>query len=966
MKLSGRGAFKVLAIFSAVLATVYVLLFALSGSDFFRQWAQTQLSRRTGMDVRFAELALSPPLQLVAVTPEISKPGVFSFRSARLRLSLTPFDLWSGTLHRLTAEEPILSIDVVELMKPAEPSTRGIGLRNLKVQNGSLVLKRKEETLFELPHIDLEAQNLNIGEESGIRLRADAPWLDDAETEMHFRGAMSAMTTEIIVRPKAGAKRLLSKGTEQQRDWLQVRARLEAPQDRAPKGTLVGRLEKFPIGTGMISGDINASASMDDDWRKLLFNSQIAIRSIAESLGSRGTGVASGGADIDLSGSFSLLDKALFTSAIVKSPFGKGRGEASASFSGAASIQRANFSLSDIPLPAIQPFLPRTPGDWKLEGLGKIAAQMQGRFEALEIEGVASSDSTGVKSPEIGIDNATIAVPFLWSKGVVQIKDAKITAEKIGYLRLNRWQAAAERTALTASTELSDGAPIEIAGSVEMNGAKFISPDRKNIGENLTARGPLKIAWLANQRIARVVAALTGESGEILWDKFFLELKTTRPRISFDGDYFAGEARLDCRRGSITMAEIGTVELAGSVDRLNQSPEYSLQVRSSHFMPGNFFATLLRENLKRRYPSLDSLSIAGAMAFHARLKGSAQQLSVSGNLSLSGGELRPKNGGWEIGGLDLKLPFSIGWDGTNKEQGGAPEGSLAIGRIRLAGRDVRFSPAVVALSQNELRFREPLRASAFGGEIIVTDLRWQDVIRQPRQLNFSLAVNRVQLEELTEAMDWPAFSGTLTGSIPEVQSSDTKLKTQGEIRAEVFGGRVRISKPEIDDPFSSLAAIRLDAALANISLEQLSKTFAFGRISGILEGTVADLIITDGQPSQFGADLHSVDRGTEQRISVEALNKITVLSSGQSAGALYGGLAGLFDSFRYSKLGFKAILRNDRLVLRGVESRGDQEYLVVGSLLPPTVNVISHTQTIGFSELLRRLERIRADQPKVE
>jgi hypothetical protein len=65
-------------------------------------------------------------------------------------------------------------------------------------------------------------------------------------------------------------------------------------------------------------------------------------------------------------------------------------------------------------------------------------------------------------------------------------------------------------------------------------------------------------------------------------------------------------------------------------------------------------------------------------------------------------------------------------------------------------------------------------------------------------------------------------------------------------------------------------------------------------------------------------------------------------------------------------LGFKAILRNDRLVLRGVETRGDQEYLVVGSLLPPTVNIVSHTQTIGFSELLRRLERIQTDNPKVQ
>jgi len=112
--------------------------------------------------------------------------------------------------------------------------------------------------------------------------------------------------------------------------------------------------------------------------------------------------------------------------------------------------------------------------------------------------------------------------------------------------------------------------------------------------------------------------------------------------------------------------------------------------------------------------------------------------------------------------------------------------------------------------------------------------------------------------------------------------------------------------------------------------------------------------------------VHSVDRGGEQRISVEALNKITVLSSGQSAGALYGGLAGFFDSFRYSKLGFKAILRNDRLTLRGVETRGNEEYLVVGSLLPPTVNIVSHTQTIAFSELVRRLERIKSDKPEIK
>ena len=76
-------------------------------------------------------------------------------------------------------------------------------------------------------------------------------------------------------------------------------------------------------------------------------------------------------------------------------------------------------------------------------------------------------------------------------------------------------------------------------------------------------------------------------------------------------------------------------------------------------------------------------------------------------------------------------------------------------------------------------------------------------------------------------------------------------------------------------------------------------------------------------------------------------------------GALYGGLASFFDSFRYSKLGFKAALKNDKLMLRGIETKNGQEYLVVGTLLPPTVNIVSHTQEIGFSELMGRLKRIQ-------
>jgi hypothetical protein len=291
---------------------------------------------------------------------------------------------------------------------------------------------------------------------------------------------------------------------------------------------------------------------------------------------------------------------------------------------------------------------------------------------------------------------------------------------------------------------------------------------------------------------------------------------------------------------------------------------------------------------------------------------------------------------------------------------------LSIEKARFGKQSLGPITTELSLSNNALQFTQPIRVGVFGGEIEIGHLAWPDVIQGPTQVSFSAETKRLQLQELTEALDWPRFSGTLTGSIPEVQSVGNTLKTNGAIQAELFGGRLRLSKLEIENPFSPLASMKLDAKLENIQLEQFSKTFAFGSISGILEGSIDELVITDGQPSQFRADLQSVDRGTEQRISVEALNKITVLSSGQEAGSVYSGLAGFFDSFRYSKLGFKATLKNDRLTLRGVESDTDKEYLVVGSLLPPTVNIISHTQNIAFSELLRRLERIKSEKPEVK
>jgi hypothetical protein len=966
MIVPARLGLKLVAGLLAALVLLYGALWLVFNSEIFRHWARAQLSARSGWDVRLENLSLQPPFHVVAGAVEISKPGEFSFKSDRLTLTVTPLDLWSHTLQGLKAERPVLEIDIDELMKPAKASGAEFGLRRLNILDGSIVLKKGAAVVFELPNVNLTAENLNLGQQSGIDLRADVPPLNGA-AELQLSGQMRALEVGLVLRSKKKPPFPRDQG-ETNAELVRLHAKIDAPENQPANILLQGQFKDFAAAERRFSGTLGARAVIDREWKTADFSGRAVLSDLRASLGPMAAKLPQGDASADFSGAYSLPNKILTLKSIaVDSPLGKGVGQGVAILTPEARISNAKLLWRDIPLENLRASLPAPLSDWRIQGRGQVDLELTGSFRAPSAKGVARGDAVTLQGSDLSLANLNFTAPLEWSPSVLHIREAKLVGTKLSYGGKDRWQMAAERMQVIASTDLPAAELLRISGSLATAGGKFSSPDNSKVGENLAIQGPFQLAWRGAKNTATISGNITAEGGEILWGKFFADLKAPKPALEMDADYAGAEDRLDCRRCVLKLQRIGGVETAGSIARFTQSPDLNLLARSTEILPGGVFETFLRENLKRQFPALDKLLVAGQLSFQTQLRGSLENLAIGGVLSLKSGELRSASNDWEVAGIALDLPLQLDWGATKTAGGeGTRAGTLSIKSARMG--EVAVSPfkAAVSLSHNELRFHEPLRAAVFGGEILVGNLVWPDIIKTPQQLTFSVDSKRLQLQELTKLFGWPRFSGTLTGSIPEVQSTDHTLKTNGEIQAELFGGRVRMSKLEIENPFSSLAAIRLDATLANIDLEQLSKTFEFGRISGMLEGTIADLIITSGQPAQFGADLHTVDRGTEQRISVEALNKITVLSSGESAGALYGGLAGFFDSFRYSKLGFKAILRNDRLTLRGVETRGNQEYLVVGSLLPPTVNVISHTQTIGFSELLRRLERIKADKPQTK
>jgi hypothetical protein len=854
-------------------------------------------------------------------------------------------------------------------MKSPSKTSAKIALRHLNVQEGTIVLKKGEATVFELPKINLAADNLNLGEQSGVSMRADVPRLN-GEAELRLTGQTRNLETEIVIRPRQSQGLFArQKPKDAVPELARLRAKLHAPENQKADATIEGKFYDLTIGEGKITGDLDARMEIDAGWTVAAFSGHAALTDFSKAIHAQALQLPNGKAAANFTGTFALASKTLSLKTMeLTSPLGTGAGEGQLKFDPQAHIANFKVTLREIPLDSFKTLFPSPFSQWRYQGNALLEVNVHGPFDALNVKGIARSDTLQIRSDNVNVTNLAVTAPFEWIKPAVRVKEAKLNATKLAYGAKDRWQGSAERMQASASFDFKASEPVKISGQFAAAGGKFSSPDSAKVGENLTLSGPFEITLLPGKNATSIKGKLNAEAGEVLWGKFFGDLKTQRPAVEFDGDYIRGADRLDCRRCNLNLVNVASIDIAGSIEQVTQTPLLRLEARSTNFSPGGFFDFFLREAFKVQYPVLENLIVGGQMAFQLQLQGVVEALTANGELSLKAGELKVKPKDWQIGPIVLQLPFQIGLSETQKEATGDPQtGRLSIESARFGKQSVGPVTATLSLSNNALRFHQPIRLGLFGGEIEISNLFWPDAVRDPKQVSFSAEAKRLQLEELTEALNWHPFSGTLTGSIPKVQSTGSLLQTRGDIQAEVFGGRAVIGKFEIENPFSSLASIKIDARLNETQLEQLSRTFEFGRISGILEGSIYDLVLTAGQPSEFRVDVHSVERsGVEQRISVEAINKITVLSSGQSAGALYGGLAGFFDSFRYSKLGFKAILKNDRLTLRGVETRGDQEFLVVGSLLPPTVNIISHTQVIAFSELVRRLERIKSDKSNVK
>ncbi|MCE3241246.1 MAG: hypothetical protein K0Q83_1753 [Deltaproteobacteria bacterium] len=945
----------------------YGTLSVFFNSSRFELWLERELSIRTGYEITFGDIKFGLPFKITGAALTIAKSGHVITTAANLAMSVNPLDLLYKTIQRVTIERPVIHLELEEILKSPAQASSPLRIRHLEIRDGAVVLNTADGKRVEFSSINLRARDLNLGQSSGISLNADVPRLN-AKAELFFNQQNEETKVDLVLRETSSERLVPFAGSDKVAKEM---LRLEAKLTRTPNGTaslaLIGKFNDLKIGPKPLTGGLDARVVPNPDFTEATVAARFEIADFANvvtevSEGRQGAAVAT------LMGSYSAIDKLLSVTALkIATPLGAAHVQGSVSTGSDLVVNRAQLSINNVPWQVLKRFLPEPVNQWTYRGMAAAELTVNGPWKALQVTGAISSNKLDLHGGNFSLADIALHAPIDWTASSLKLKDVSLKGQSLVSGAKDRTQAGAEQVQINGSLAYTPQAPLVVNGRVQINGGRFASADGTKLGENLLLSGSVEVVSNTERHPMRVAGKLSLQRGEMLWGKFFADLGGQRPVLEFDGDYLRDDDSVRLRQARLTLASTGGIEVSGTINQLARAPSVEIQAHSDNLSAGGFFTFFVQENFKRQYPILDKLSIGGQIAFQLHARGNWDRLITEGRMTLQGGELRRGANEWEIGPLALTLPFQVSYPEKSNSVNRTPPGILSIRGGRFGSRSLEPITSAISLSNNTLIFHQPVRLVIFGGSVEITNLAWPDVVNDPKAMSFALDLRLLQLEELTDALGWPRFSGTLSGAIPQIRSTGDTLRSEGQVHADLFGGQLQIDQMEIENLFSTVPSLKLAARFQNIRLEQVSDTFAFGKISGILEGAVNDLVITEGQPARFQAQVETVDRPeSSQWISVEALNKITILSSGQDSNVLYGGLAGLFDNFRYSKMGFRASLRNDRLTLRGVESRDGKEFLVVGTLLPPTVNIISHTQEIGFSELLRRLERITTEKPQVK
>ncbi len=484
-------------------------------------------------------------------------------------------------------------------------------------------------------------------------------------------------------------------------------------------------------------------------------------------------------------------------------------------------------------------------------------------------------------------------------------------------------------------------APLRVAGPLRVQGLAFDTPDGTVAGENLGARLDVDARIGATTQV-KLDGHLHG--GEMLFGNAYVSLQQRQVAVGVDA---VQQGAHGWHFSRVSWRDPGVLEANG---QLSLTPDLALDAMDLRASSANLAP--LRDGYLTGFlgmAGLSELQLGGSA--DVRLQMQSGDLREA-DIALDAASIDDPKGRFRFDGLqgDVRLSSAAPVASELHWRGGDLHG-LEFGAARLP-----FNSADGVLS-----LREGTSMPMLGGRASFDHLQ----IRPPAgerglEVTFGLDLDGLDIAQLSKALDWPAFTGQLTGSIPEARYANDVLDFEGGLSVELFGGRVQVSSLAMERPFGVAPTLSSDIAFENIDLEALTGVLGFGTITGKLDGEIGRLRLVDWQPVAFDAHLRTDARaakraGVRQRISQRAVQDLSSVSDASFMNSLQSQLIGLFDDFGYRRIGIACRLNDEVCEMDGLGSVGNGFSIVEGSGVP-RLAVVGFNRRVDWPTLLERLE----------
>ena len=458
--------------------------------------------------------------------------------------------------------------------------------------------------------------------------------------------------------------------------------------------------------------------------------------------------------------------------------------------------------------------------------------------------------------------------------------------------------------------------------------------------------------------------ALTADEGELLLDRFYLDLSRNGLSSSLKGTYDIPNERIQLSSRQVQLRDILGLTLEGTLYLESGNPHADLSVKIPTTPLKPLFNHFVLEPFQTEKPFFASFDLAGDVSADLNFTGSISEWMIKGHGWWNEGRFTSVDMAFDFSGIDLDLPIWL----QTQNSGQQPEpvrGKLFIQNLKMPIIDNQPLKLPLKMDPNHLSVDEPTMLMISGGIAEVGPILCENIMSSKRSIRTNLRLDRVDTNSLFSQLLPIPVHGTLDGELDTVRFDENRLRSSGQIRAQTFEGEILISNPGISGLFSSFPLYKADISIKDINLYELTKGTSFGEIEGILQGYIRDLEIANGQPQKFDLLLETVKtKGINQKISVEAMDNIARIGGGESPFmGLSGAFITLFEKLPYSKIGIRASLANDSFRIKGSDWEGGPDYLVKSGGIP-RVDVVNHSPDtpISFKAMVKRIKRIIASK----